>query len=53
MDQFRMDNTEGYTADELAALNAEAAKRVPELMEQFGIDEYAACKAFADEVAGR
>lgn len=53
MNLFRNDNTEGYTDEQLAALNAEAAKRVPELMDQFGIDEEAARKAFADEVAGR
>ena len=53
MELFRNDNTEGYTAEQLAALNKEVKTRVPELMEVLGIDEDEAAKAFADEVAGR
>lgn len=53
MDLFRTDNTEGYTKEQLAALNAEAAKRVPEIMASYGLDEDEARKAFADEVARR
>lgn len=53
MNLFRNDNTEGYTDEQLAALNAEAAKRVPELMAEAGLSEDEAKKAFADEVAGR
>lgn len=49
---FREDNTSGYSEAELAALNAEADSRIPELMES-GIDEDDAIKAFCDEVARR
>jgi hypothetical protein len=50
---FTTDNTEGYSATELAALNAELAERLA------GIDEAdtdlieQVSKSFADEVAGR
>ena len=48
---FTADNTEGYTAAELAALNAELAQRLA------GIEDpeaaFAAEQAFADEIARR
>jgi hypothetical protein len=50
---FRQDNTEGYTNEQLAALNAEAETRVTELMQTCGIDRDHAEKAFADEIARR
>lgn len=50
MKLFRNDNTEGYTTEQLDALNAEwearAAERSTEDYEQ-------AAKAFCDEVSGR
>lgn len=47
---FTTDNTEGYTAEQLAALNAELAERLVDVPE----DEIeAVTKAFSDEVAGR
>lgn len=46
------DNTEGYTAEQLAALNVELAERLagvePSTDEYYQIE-----KAFLDEVAGR
>lgn len=51
---FTADNTEGYTAAELAALNAELAARLQVAGVEPGSDEAAEIeKAFADEVAGR
>ena len=50
---FTMDNTEGYTAAELAALNAELAERLAEIDPDDVDARYAAEKAFNDEVAGR
>ena len=50
---FTQDNTVGYTDHQLAAQNAEAETRVPELMGIYGIDEDQAWKAFSDEIAGR
>ena len=51
---FTQDNTSGYTDAQLAQLNIEAARRVPEIMEAYpGLDEDEAEKAFADEVARR
>lgn len=51
---FTSDNTEGYTAAELAALNAELAQRIAAAGVEPGSDEAAAIeKAFHDEVAGR
>ena len=47
---FTTDNTDGYTTEQLAALNAELAKRL------VGVDDADRAdveKAFADEVAGR
>lgn len=47
---FRLDNTEGYDAAELAVLNAELADRLSGL--EPGTDEYyQTAKAFSDEVA--
>lgn len=49
---FRSDNTDGYSAAELDALNAELTGRLSGL--EPGSDEYyAAAKAFADEVSHR
>jgi len=53
-DEFRADNTEGYTVEQLSALNAEWRERV--VHEQLDIDDLtydAAVKAFSDEVARR
>lgn len=51
---FTADNTEGYTAAELAALNAELAQRLAAAGAEPGSDEAAEIeKAFHDEVAGR
>ena len=47
---FTTDNTEGYTAQQLAALNAELAQRLEGVSEEERAD---VAKAFADEVAGR
>lgn len=54
MDLFRPDNTEGYTAAELAKLNAEWE----EIAEREGLEEYTAAYderagQFNDEVARR
>ena len=50
---FRDDNTEGYTAAQLAALNAELAARIAHLdaLDTDGAHEIA--RAFSDEVARR
>lgn len=49
---FTKDNTEGYTQEQLDALNAEWAERSKELTPN--TDEYhEAAKRFSDEVAGR
>lgn len=49
---FTTENTTGYTADQLAALNAERAERLAGL--DADSDEYQqADKSFNDEVAGR
>ncbi len=51
---FTAENTEGYTAAELAALNAELAKRIQAAGAEPGSDEAADIeKAFHDEVARR
>lgn len=51
---FTTDNTEGYTAAELAALNAEFEARLAAAGVEPGSDEALAMeKAFADEVARR
>ena len=51
---FTADNTEGYTATELAALNAELAARIAAASVEPGSDEAMEIeKAFADEVAAR
>lgn len=51
---FTADNTEGYTAAELAALNAELAERLAAAGAEPGSDEAQEIeKAFHDEVAGR
>lgn len=51
---FTTDNTEGYTAAELAALNAELAKRLAEAGVEPGSEEAIAIEqAFADEVSRR
>lgn len=50
---FSQDNTTGYTDQQLAAFNAEAETRIPELMETYHISEDEAAKAFADEIAHR
>ena len=54
MDLFRTDNTEGYTQQELDALNTEWENRV----KQFDLEEYTEeydfqAKCFCDEVARR
>ncbi len=51
---FNDNNTEGYTSDELAALNAEFLERVAEHGFDEGSDEYIALfQAFSDEVSHR
>lgn len=51
---FTADNTEGYTAAELAALNAELAERLKAAGAEPGSDEAQEIeKAFHDEVARR
>jgi len=51
---FTAQNTEGYTAAELAALNAEFEARLAAAGVEPGSDEAADLeKAFSDEVAGR
>lgn len=50
---FTTDNTEGYTAAELAALNAELAERLATIPADDTDARDAAEKAFADEVARR
>lgn len=53
-DLFRDDNTEGYNAAEMDALNAEWSARAAEAGLEEGTDEYEqAAKAFCDEVASR
>ena len=50
--EFTQHNTQGYTDEELAALNAELAERLGDIEE--GTDEFwTIVKAHADEVAGR
>ena len=54
IDLFRTDNTEGYTDEQLAALNSEWAERVAaDGLEEGTIEYEDAAKAFADEVARR
>jgi hypothetical protein len=53
MADFNTDNTEGYTAAELDALNAELAVRLAEIDQDDTYALIAAEQAFADEVAGR
>lgn len=51
---FTSDNTEGYTAAELAAFNAEFEARLAAAGVEPGSDKaHEVKKAFADEVAGR
>lgn len=51
---FTTDNTEGYTAAEIAALNAELAERIKAVGAEPGSDEALDLeKAFHDEVARR
>jgi hypothetical protein len=50
---FTDENTTGYTAAELAALNAELAARLAEIPEDNTDARNAAEKAFADEVSRR
>jgi hypothetical protein len=50
---FTADNTEGYTAAELATLNAELAQRLASIPVDDVDARAAAEKAFSDEVAGR
>jgi hypothetical protein len=51
---FTSDNTEGYTAAELEALNAELAQRLADAGVEPGSDEAMAIeKAFHDEVSRR
>lgn len=49
---FTLDNTTGYTAEQLAELNDELAERLAGL-EQGTYEYYQAEKAFQNEVAGR
>ena len=54
MDEFRMDNTEGYSQSQLDKLNAEWVELVEEMNLEPGTDEYdLKCKWFSDEVAKR
>jgi hypothetical protein len=54
MKLFRDDNTEGYTPDELDALNAEWEQRVEDLELDKDSEEYdTQAKAFSDEVSSR
>jgi hypothetical protein len=50
---FTTDNTAGYTAAELAALNAELAAILADIPESDVDAREEAAKAFADEVARR
>jgi len=50
---FATDNTQGYTASELAALNAELAARLASIPEGDVEARVEAEKAFHDEVARR
>ncbi len=51
---YSADNTEGYTAAEMAALNAELAERIKAAGAEPGSDEAQEIeKAFHDEVARR
>ena len=50
---FTADNTEGYTAAELAALNAELAARLASIPESDAEARAEAEKAFHDEIARR
>ena len=50
---FTDENTSGYTADELAALNAELISRLAEIPEDDTDGRVAAEQAFADEVSRR
>lgn len=50
---FTIENTVGYTANELAALNAELAAILAEIPESDTEARTAAEQAFADEVARR
>jgi hypothetical protein len=50
---FTPDNTEGYTQEELGALNRELDDVLNEIEEDDLDARYAAEKAFADEVARR
>ncbi|HMW85392.1 MAG TPA: hypothetical protein PLY42_11655 [Nitrospira sp.] len=54
MKLFRNDNTEGYTTEQLDALNAEWEARAAERsLEECTEDYEQAAKAFCDEVSGR
>ena len=54
MELFRNNNTDGYTQDQLDALNAEWEKRANELELIEGTADYTqASKSFCDEVARR
>lgn len=53
-ESFRMDNTEGYTQEQLDAFNREWRERAEAEDLEPGTDEYKEMeKAFADEVARR
>lgn len=51
--KFRDDNTSGYTAGELADLNAELAELIAHLDDEDIEAAYEIAKSFADEVAAR
>ncbi|WP_299075583.1 hypothetical protein [uncultured Paraglaciecola sp.] len=54
MKLFNRDNTEGYTAEELAGLNSEWEKIVEsEGLEEFTEEYDFAAKTFSDKVANR
>ncbi len=53
MNMFTMDNTTGYTQQELDALNAELAQRLAAIDPDDVEARQDAEKAFADEVSGR
>lgn len=50
---FTAQNTEGYTAEQIAALNAELAERLSQIDPDDAEAMYAAEKAFSDEIAQR
>ena len=54
MKLFRNDNTEGYSTEQLDALNTEWEARAAERSLEEGTEDYEqAAKAFCDEVSGR